>query len=82
MPSANWLVADDVGHSPSGYNEIKALEQALSEEEFQKEFSKLKALMYAWIGSDRDQEPTEAVLSSYRALLQTWGPLDLWRINI
>ena len=56
----NWLRGDDRSGAPDSYDKEKALEFALSQEGYQEKFSKMKALMKAWIGGT--EPPSRATI--------------------
>jgi hypothetical protein len=76
----NWLRADDRSEAPDTYDKKKALEFALSQEAFQEKFSKMKALMKAWIGGT--ERPSRGAISKYRRFLERSDPLGLWQPNV
>ena len=79
IPDPNWLIGDDTSKPADTYDKDKALDVARSEEAYQARFSRMKALMFAWVGTLR---PTQGKISKYRRFLEDNDPLGLWRANI
>ena len=76
----NWLRGDDRSGTPDSYDKEKALEFALSQEGYQEKFSKMKALMKAWIGGT--EPPSRATILKYRRFLERSDSLGLWQPNV
>jgi len=76
----NWLRGDDRSDAPETYDKEKALEFALSQEGYQEKFSKMKALMKAWIGGT--EPPSRTTILKYRRFLERSDSLGLWQPNI
>jgi putative sugar O-methyltransferase len=76
----NWLRGDDRSEAPNTYDKKKAFEFAISQEGYQEKFSKMKALMKAWIGGT--ERPSRAAISKYRRFLERSDPLGLWQPNV
>lgn len=76
----NWLRGDDRSGAPDSYDKEKALEFALSQEGYQEKFSKMKALMKAWIGGT--EPPSRATILKYRRFLERSDSLGLWQPNV
>jgi hypothetical protein len=76
----NWLIAADHSNAADSYDRGRALEFALSEAGYRERFSKMHALMKAWIGNT--ECAPQAVISKYRRFLQQCDPLLLWQPNV
>lgn len=80
IPDPNWLIADESSKAADTYDKKEAMETALSEEQFKKKFSKMKALMTAWIGGTKTA--AEFSISKYFHFLENCDLLGLWQANV
>jgi SAM-dependent methyltransferase len=80
IPDPNWLIVDDHSYAPDAYDIGEAMAFAVSEKGYRERFSKMKALMKAWIGGT--ERPSRAVLSKYRRFMDHNDPLGLWQPNV
>ncbi len=81
IPDPNWLIADAVSQDPDTYDRQIALKSVLDEEEYRRKFSKMSALLPAWLGGTM-QRATASSVSTYWRFLEGIDLLELWGPNV